>query len=134
MLELDAQGNIVHAGIKDQPIYNPALLLGFPPALLAGVNLACVLPLNGKPHLEALFQEGLIGMPVAAAKVGAGGKPKGALARSTSRRKAVGPLQTVRVHHATDGAELELQLQAVVKQDVGAGCSVFVLIHAVAPQ
>jgi hypothetical protein len=57
VLELDAHGNIIQAGIKDQPVYDPSLLLGFPPGMLQGVNLGAVLPLHSKHHLEALFTE-----------------------------------------------------------------------------
>jgi hypothetical protein len=60
-------------------------------------------------------------------------KPKGALAKGATRRKAIGPLQTVRITHASDGAELDLALQAVVKQDMGAGCTVYVLMHTSSP-
>jgi hypothetical protein len=49
----------------------------------------------GKNHLDALFNEGLIGRPVNS-KQGPGAlKPKGALAKTGGRRKALGPLQTV---------------------------------------
>jgi hypothetical protein len=57
VLELDAHGTIVQAGIKDQPVYDPSLLLGFPADTITGVPLSSVLPLHGKQHLEALFSE-----------------------------------------------------------------------------
>jgi hypothetical protein len=47
VLELDPQGNILHAGIRDMPVYDPSLLLGFPPGLLTGAAIASVLPLTG---------------------------------------------------------------------------------------
>jgi hypothetical protein len=34
VLELDSQGNVVAAGLKDQPVFNPHLLLGTPPNML----------------------------------------------------------------------------------------------------
>jgi hypothetical protein len=79
--------------------------------------------------------QGIIGAPVlpkgpTQAKPG----PKGALARGMAgRRKLAGPLQTVRVSHATDGADLEVQIQAVVKKDMGHGATVYVLLHVATP-
>jgi hypothetical protein len=57
VLELDAHGTIVQAGIKDQPVHDPSLLLGYPPGMLQNAALSSVLPLHGKQHLEALFTE-----------------------------------------------------------------------------
>jgi hypothetical protein len=57
VLELDAHGNIVEAGIKNQPVYDPSLLLGYPADMINGMALSSVLPLHGKPHLDALFSE-----------------------------------------------------------------------------
>lgn len=133
VMELDAHGNIVQAGLKDQPIFSPSLLLGYPTEMLLGAPLSSVLPLNGRPHLDALFTDGVIGRQIPG-KPGAA-KPKGGLAKGAGgRHKAIGPQQTVRVTHATEGTDLDLMLQAVVKQDVGSGASVFVLLHASQPQ
>jgi hypothetical protein len=79
--------------------------------------------------------QGLIGTPVPVkGPPGAKPGPKGALARGPAgRRKATGPLQTVRVSHATDGADLDLQIQAVVKKDMGHGATVYVLLHVATP-
>ncbi|KAJ9530074.1 hypothetical protein QJQ45_023353, partial [Haematococcus lacustris] len=135
VIELDTQGNVVQLGIKDQPIFSPHLLLGVPTSMLQGAAIASILPVPrgnelgaGKAHLEALFTEGSMGK--AAAKPGAGRPGRGGIARGGfTRRRAVGPLHHIKLPHGTDGAELELQVQAVVKQDVGTGCSLYLMLH-----
>ncbi|KAL6757143.1 hypothetical protein V8C86DRAFT_1716601 [Haematococcus lacustris] len=135
VIELDTQGNVVQLGIKDQPIYSPHLLLGVPTSMLQGAAIASILPVPrgnelgaGKAHLEALFTEGSMGK--AAAKPGAGRPGRGGIARGGfTRRRAVGPVHHIKLPHGTDGAELELQVQAVVKQDVGTGCSLYLMLH-----
>lgn len=66
VLELDINGTVSTLGIKDQPVYSPHLLLGLPEPSLQGAQLSYLLPLGGKPHVEALFTEG----SMASAKVG----------------------------------------------------------------
>ncbi|KAJ9529821.1 hypothetical protein QJQ45_022220 [Haematococcus lacustris] len=46
----------------------------------------------------------------------------------------VAVLGSVQMVHGTDCAELELELQAVVKQDAGSSCSLYLLIHASQPK
>ncbi|GFH20380.1 predicted protein, partial [Haematococcus lacustris] len=53
ILELDTQGNVVQLGVKEQPIYSPHLLLGYPASMLQGAAISALLPTVGKAHLEA---------------------------------------------------------------------------------
>ncbi|GFH17198.1 uncharacterized protein HaLaN_13777 [Haematococcus lacustris] len=133
VLELDTQGNVVQLGVKEQPIYSPHLLLGYPASMLQGAAISALLPTVGKAHLETLFTEGSMGK--ALGKPGVGRPGKGGMAKGGfHRRRAVGPLHHVKLLHGTDGAELELQVQAVVKQDVGAGCALYLIVHLEQPR
>ena len=131
VVELDSQGNVTQLGIKEQPVYSPQLLLGLPEGMLAGAHISSLLPTHGKSHVEALFTEG--GLGAVPKGKGPGGRGKGGI-KGFSRRRAVGPAQIVKLAHGTDGAEMELQVQAVVKQDIGTGASLFVLMHVVQPR
>ncbi|KAJ9529670.1 hypothetical protein QJQ45_014402 [Haematococcus lacustris] len=133
ILELDTQGNVVQLGVKEQPIYSPHLLLGYPASMLQGAAISALLPTVGKAHLETLFTEGSMGK--ALGKPGVGRPGKGGMAKGGfHRRRAVGPVHHVKLLHGTDGAELELQVQAVVKQDVGAGCALYLIVHLEQPR
>ncbi|KAL6757720.1 hypothetical protein V8C86DRAFT_1620236 [Haematococcus lacustris] len=134
VVELDTHGNVAQLGVKDQPVYSPHLLMGLPPTLMLGAHISSLISLSGRPHLEALFTEGALGRmpgkPGAPPRQGRGGIAKGAF----NRRKTTGPLHYIKMVHGTDCAELELELQAVVKQDAGSSCSLYLLIHASQPK
>ncbi|GFH15678.1 uncharacterized protein HaLaN_11948, partial [Haematococcus lacustris] len=134
VVELDTHGNVAQLGVKDQPVYSPHLLMGLPPTLMLGAHISSLISLSGRPHLEALFTEGALGRmpgkPGAPPRQGRGGIAKGAF----NRRKTTGPLHYIKMVHGTDCVELELELQAVVKQDAGSSCSLYLLIHASQPK
>lgn len=86
-------------------------------------------------HAVLALVHGVQGGKAAGAAGKGKGPQKGGLAKGHFvRRRTVGPLHTVRVTHASDGCELELNVQAIVKQDVGVGCSLYLVMHASQPR
>ncbi|GFH22706.1 uncharacterized protein HaLaN_20213, partial [Haematococcus lacustris] len=133
LMELDPAGSVVQLGMKGVPIYSPHLLFGLPAPMMQTAHITSLLPLPpGKAHLETLFTEGSMskGLARPSGRQGKGGMAKGGF----HRRRAVGPVHHVKLLHGTDGAELELQVQAVVKQDVGAGCALYLIVHLEQPR
>ncbi len=115
--------------------------------MAAGAHMAGLLPLHGKGLVDALFTEGSM-LPKAGVAAGSGrhggaaaagaaakGPARGALRTGAShmRKRGVGPLHAVRLTHCTDYADLDVALQAVVKQDIGTGCSLYLIVHAASP-
>ncbi len=105
--------------------------------MLVGASLSSILPLQGKNLLDALFTEGALGSSpakAAGAKVAGRAGKGGMRGGGNTRKRGAGPVHTVKLHHGTDGAELEITVQAVVKQDIGVGCSLYICLHVVSPR
>lgn len=84
--------------------------------------------------VDALFVENGLASAVSAV---AGGRPAAGGMRhagAAGKKRGVGPIQTVRIPHGTEGIDLHIQVQAVVKQDIGVGCSMFILLHPFKPK
>jgi hypothetical protein len=101
----------------------------------AGTPFSHIVPLQGKPLLEALFKEGALSTPKAAAGKGSFKGTRGGLRNGGqySRKRGMGPVHTVDWLHGTDHTELVVTMQALVKQDIGSGCSVYILLHVPQP-
>jgi hypothetical protein len=91
-----------------------AVMAKFPIPSHAGATFGQIVPLHGKPLLEALFTEGALAPAKAGAGRGAGTAGRvhirGGLRNGGqyTRRRGVGPVHTLKIQHGTDCGEVEL--------------------------